>query len=128
VEKDWQLRLETMIATLHHLTPSEFFDEQTLEYHSVERDIGELTRAFALDRNKLEPILAKKPVARQCWLPLDPNEIGRMDVTEVYWRLGENSADERFVDGALEEPFRTGSLVAALSRIRDGLDELTLCS
>ena len=127
-ETDWRLRLEAMIATLGHLTPSEFFDEQSLRYHSVERDIAALTRAFELDREKLKPVLATTPTARACWLPLDPNEIGPMDVMEVYWRLGENRADERFVDGALEEPFETGSLVAALLRIRDGLDDLTVRS
>lgn len=51
-----------------------------------------------------------------------------MDAAEVYWRLGENLADERFVDGALEEPFESGSLIAALMRIRDGLDMMVVRS
>ncbi len=124
-ERDWRLRLDAMIATMRHLTPREFFNEQTFEYHKVEREIADLTRAFDLDRGKLEPVLATKPTGRACWLPDNPNDIRHMDVMEVYWRLRENWGDERFVDGALEEPFETGSLLAALVRIRDRLDELT---
>jgi hypothetical protein len=124
----WRHRLETMIATLQSISPSEFFDEQTLHYHGVEVEIDDLTRAFELDRRRLESVLATNPVARACWLPLDPNEVARMDVMEVYWRLRENYADERFIDGALEDPFETGALAAALLRIRDGLDELTVRS
>lgn len=124
----WRHRLGTMIATLQSISPSEFFDEKTLHYHSVEVEIDDLTRAFELDRRRLEPVLATNPVARACWLPLDPDEVARMDVMEVYWRLRENYADERFIDGALEDPFETGALAAALLRIRDGLDELTVRS
>lgn len=125
---EWRLRLEKMIATLRPLAPGEFFDERTLCYHSVEDEISALTRAFEIDRETLAPVLARKPVARACWLPLDPQDILAMDVAEVYWRLGENLADERFVDGALVEPFASGSLAAALLRIRDELDKLTVRS
>lgn len=123
---DWRQRLDTTIATLQSLTPAEFFDETTLRYHSVERDIDDITRAFHLDRAKLEPVLAGNPLARACWLPIDPSGLDGMNVAEIYWRLGENLADERNVDGALEEPFESGSLVAALMRIRDGLDQLVI--
>jgi hypothetical protein len=99
---EWRLRLEKTIATLQSLTPSEFFDDQTLRYHGVEDDLNALSQAFKLDREKLAPVLATKPVGRACWLPLDPREILSMDVAQVYWRLGENLADERFVDGAFE--------------------------
>lgn len=125
---DWRDHLDTMIATLQSISPSEFFDEKTLRYHKVEDEIDRLTWAFEPDRTRLEPVLATNPRGRACWLPLDPGEIAGMDVMEVYWRLRENWADERFIDGALKEPFASGSLTAALSRLRDGLDELTLRS
>ncbi len=125
-EADWRKCLDTTIATLQSLTPAEFFDEDTLRYHSVEHDIEVITRAFYLDRAKLELVLAQNPVARACWLPLNPSDLDRMEVVEIYWRLGENLADERNVDGALVEPFESGSLVAALMRIRDGLDQMVI--
>lgn len=111
-----------MITTLSSLKQSEFFDEATCRYHDVEREIGALSRAFQIDRERLAPLLATNPTARACWLPLDPGDLASMDVMEIYWRLGENSADERWVDGALEEPFETGSLATALERLADELD------
>lgn len=126
--RDWRHHLDTTIAALQSISPSEFFDERTLRYHGVEVKIDDLARAFELDRKRLEPVLATNPHGRGCWLPLDPGEIAGMDVMEVCWRLRENWADERFCDGALAEAFASGSLTAALSRIRDGLDELTFRS
>lgn len=106
-----------MIAMLKSPKPGEFFDDQTSRYHRAEQEIGALCRAFELNRERLQPVFATKPTGRACWLPIDPQELVSMDVMEVYWRLGENYADERWVDGALEERFQSGSLVTALERV-----------
>lgn len=127
-DADWRVRLEIMIATLRTLKPGDFFDERTSRYHSVEREIGALSRAFELDHERLQPILATKPTARACWLPLAPHQLASMDVMEIYWRLGENYADDRWVDGALSGPFETGTLVAALERILSELDTFAATS
>ncbi|WP_180355863.1 hypothetical protein [Aliirhizobium smilacinae] len=45
--------------------------------------MDDITRAFHLDRAKLAPVLAKNPVARACWLPLDPSDLDEMEVAEI---------------------------------------------
>ncbi|MER8563698.1 hypothetical protein [Mesorhizobium sp. M0578] len=121
---EWRTRIGLIIEKLRSLTRAEFFDEQNGLYNDVEQDLFALYNAFTFDMRWLKPFLEKKRTGRARWLPLDPNDLASMDVREVYWRLQENHADDRFMDGALIEPFENGSLVAALERISEGLDGL----
>jgi hypothetical protein len=123
---DWPQRVREVLKTLGSLQPDQFYNEETQEYHPVHDDIVALAGAFQVDPDRVAHIREKAPVARQCWLPNDsPSELSSMDVNEVYWRLRENIADERWVDSALAETFECGMLVAALKRLASEIDTLT---
>jgi hypothetical protein len=123
---DWPQRVRDILATLDSLRPDQFYNEETEQYHPVHEDVVALAGAFNVDRDRLAHVLEKAPVARQCWLPNDsPDDLSSMDVNEIYWRLRENIADERWVDSAMAETFESGMLVAALKRLALEVDTLT---
>ena len=123
---DWPQRVREILITLGSLQPDQFYEEETQEYHQVYEDIVALAGAFQVDPDRLAHIREKHPVAPQCWLPNDsPDDLSSMDVNEIYWRLRETIADERWVDGALAETFESGMLVAALKRLVSEIGTLT---
>lgn len=122
----WQSRIGGMIEVLGGLEASGFYDEVADRYHPVYDEVWALAEAFDIDRIELADVLSRGPVARQCWLPENAHHLETMGTTEIYWRLRENLADERWVDGALAEAFETGVLTAALKRLSDELDALAI--
>lgn len=117
--EQWRGRINNVIDTLHRLDTDSFYDEQCYRYHPICDEIEQLAAAFEIDRDALSEVLARKPVARKCWLPDTPELLGPMSIMEIYWRLGENLADERWVDGALVGAFESGVLAVALRRLSD---------
>ena len=123
---DWPQRVREIITTLGLLRPDQFYNEETEQYHPVHEDIVALAGAFQVDPDRVAHIREAHPVARQCWLPNDsPDDLSSMGVDEIYWRLRETIADERWVDSALAETFESGMLVAALRRLASEIDTLT---
>ena len=123
---DWPQKIKEILATLCTLQPVQFCNEETQECHAVHEDIVALAGAFQVDPDRVAHIREKHPVARQCWLPNDsPDDLSSMDADEIYWRLRETIADERWVDSALAETFENGMLVAALKRLVSEIDTLT---
>jgi len=113
----WRGRIDNVIETLHGLDTDSFYDERDYRYHPICDEIEQLAAAFDINRDALSEVLARKPVARKCWLPETPELLGPMSAMEIYWRLGENLADERWIDGALVEAFESGVLAVALQRL-----------
>jgi hypothetical protein len=123
---NWSERIAETISQLKSITSAEFYDEASDRYHPAGQDIDDIISAFEIDLATLQELFTRNLMARQRWLPSDPTEIASMDAKEVLWRLGENSADERWVDGALVDTFESGSLIAALERIKAEIESAKL--
>ncbi|WP_432287810.1 hypothetical protein SLT36_12405 [Aminobacter sp. BA135] len=115
--EQWRGRINNVIETLHGLDTDSFYDERDYSYYPIYGEIEQLATAFEINRDALSEVLARKPVARKCWLPGTPELLGPMSAMEIYCRLGENLADERWIDGALVEAFESGVLAVALQRL-----------
>jgi hypothetical protein len=125
-KETWRNRISAVIAKLAVLTPEDFFDEQSLEYNQACEDIWALADAFQIDRVGWKKFWDANPRPRATWLPLNSAALDGMDAHEIYYRLKENIADERWVDGALADAFRSGSLVTALQRLQASLSSFEL--
>ncbi|WP_376704537.1 DUF6508 domain-containing protein [Mesorhizobium sp. ISC25] len=121
---EWLALFASTIGTLRTLTPSEFYDEANDRYHVVRDDILQLVYGLEnpADFGKFLDVNA----GRESWLPENAEALASMDVTEIHYRVASNLADERWVDGALNEAFENGTLVPALERIAANIGKFKL--
>jgi len=112
---EWLALLASTVGTLRTLAPSEFYDETNDRYHAVMDNISRLVHGLEnpADFGKFLDV----NTGRKSWLPEPPEALTSMDVTEIHYRVSSNLADERWVDGALNEAFENGTLIPALERI-----------
>jgi hypothetical protein len=113
----WSEKLSTLVAGLSQLTGDEFLDARNGAPLSASRELDQLCGAFAIDRDDWKRFMDANSQPGQNWLPIEPAKIETMDVREIYYRLKENVADERWVENALVEAFRSGSLICAIEKI-----------
>jgi hypothetical protein len=122
----WAAKITATMERIGDVAPEAFFDMKTLRYHPASAGVFELADAFSWDHAAWKVFWDANPRPRDTWLPLEPEKVRVMPPMEVFFRLRENMVDERFVDGALCDAFESGSLVAALLRIQEGLDGFEL--
>lgn len=122
---EWVGRARAVVATVRTLGPEEFFDEENLRYHGVCNEVAVLAHSFALDIDAFRRFLHQWSGPKR-WLPVSPDDLRTMSATDILFRLKSNIADERWVDGALVDPFRSGTLVAALERLIAEIDGIDL--
>jgi len=120
---EWLAFLASTIGTLRRLAPSEFYDEANDRYHAVMKDIFRLVHTL---ENPADIGKFLDDAGWETWLPKSPEDLISMDATEVHHRIACNLADERWVDGALNQAFENGTLIPALERIAAGIDKFKL--
>lgn len=113
----WSDKLSVLIAGLNRLTAKEFLDDRNGAPSTVSRGLDELCGAFEIDIDDWKRFMRANPLPRRNWLPIDAAALETMGLHEIYYRLGENATDERWVDDALVEAFESGSLIKALEKI-----------
>ena len=123
---EWLALYASTVGTLRTLTPSEFYDEANDRYHAARDDIMWLVHSLEnpADFRKFLDV----NVGRKTWLPDNSEALTAMDATEIHYRIASNLADERWVDGALNEAFENGTLVPALGRIAAEIGKFKLTS
>ncbi len=119
----WSERAGAAISMLKTLSPNEFYDESSRKRHPVYAEISVL--AWALGADAFGRFYTAFPQVRG-WLPEEPAALIAMTDEEVLFRLRTNVSGERWVDGALMEPFRSGTLVAAIERLVAGIDRFEI--
>ena len=117
----WSERAGAAVSTLKKLSPNEFYDESTRKRHRVYAEISALAWALETDADAFGRFYTAFP-QRRGWLPEEPAALIPLTDEEVLFRLRTNVAGERWVDGALMEPFQSGTLVAAIERLVAGID------
>lgn len=117
----WSERAGAAISMLKALSPNEFYDESSRKRHPVYAEISVLAWALESDADAYGRFHTSFP-QRRGWLPEEPAALIAMTDEEVLFRLRTNVAGERWVDGALMEPFQSGTLVAAIERLVAGID------
>lgn len=121
---EWLRRAKLASVQLTQLTIEEFCND-AYRYHSVVDDIEILTMSLRFDIAALRAFLDKYPQTKG-WLPLKPTDLDAMSAEEIQLRIQTNAGDERWVDGALIEPFEAGTLKAAIDRLIADFDKLEL--
>jgi hypothetical protein len=117
--REWNTLISETLSELAHLQPSEFYDVDEDQYHSVYDKIAAIVRAVDIDAARWKEFMRSNPVPRSNWLPANCADLDSMSAEEIHFRLLENLADERWVDGALADAYRCGSLSRALDRLAD---------
>ena len=122
---EWKKIAMEAIRVLASLGPNEYFDEESEKYHPVHIIVEKLSRSLFFD---IEAFRRRFPSekGRQLWLPENPEHLTELAAEEVAMRLEWQRADERFVDGALDNAFQTGCLKAALERLVSDFEKLRL--
>jgi hypothetical protein len=115
--------VESALRQLRALSSEQFYDEPSGRYHPIMDDIGRSLRTFHVDG--FVDFLRQYPQVSG-WLPGRPDDLALMATTEIYFRLIQNIADERWVDGAMAKPFENGVLICALEKLQVGARELGL--
>jgi hypothetical protein len=123
--RDWLSQVRTASATLETLPADEFYDRAARRYHPVRHDIAGLIAVLATDESAFGTFVERHPQTAG-WLPLDVAALTDMSLMEIIFRMQLNIPGERWVDGALVMPFRTGVLKAALDRLIAEFDEVVL--
>jgi hypothetical protein len=119
---EWAERLSSVADDLRGLSPEQFCDADSFRYHPCMDNFSHLLSAAMPVANieeyrpALRRFLDRYPGTKG-WLPDRPGDLAGMEMMEVYFRVQSNWADERWVDGAMIEPFETGCLLAALDRL-----------
>jgi hypothetical protein len=121
----WSERAGAAISMLKTLSPNEFYDESSRKRHPVYAEISVLAWALETDADSFRRFLTAFPQVRG-WLPEEPAALIAMTDEEVLFRLRTNVSGERWVDGALMEPFQSGTLVAAIERLVAGIDRFEI--
>ncbi|PBC23002.1 MULTISPECIES: hypothetical protein [unclassified Mesorhizobium] len=123
---EWLALYASTVGTLRTLTPSEFYDETNNRYHTARDDIMRLVHGLENPPDFREFLDVN--AGRKTWLPDSSEALTAMDGTEIHYRVVSNLADERWVDGALNEAFENGTLIPALERIAAEIGKFKLNS
>ena len=117
----WIDRARAAVSVLKTLMPEEFFDTVNNSRRPVYNEIAILAWSLPVDPSGFDRFIAAYP-QRSGWLPEEPEAMDALTDEEILFRLKKNVADGRWVDGSLVEPFRSGTLVAAMERLINGID------
>lgn len=123
--KDWTATCASTVALLKSLSPSEFYNQTTMDYHlAAKQNIVSLVYGLEDAADFGEFLRREDQSTRR--LPSDPHALQGIAPSEIHFRLICNIADGRWLPGFLAAAFNDGTLIPALEQLAANIDQFKL--
>ncbi|MBA8909784.1 MULTISPECIES: hypothetical protein [Aminobacter] len=124
-KEDWLVACANTVELLGSMSPSEFYNKETMEYHSTARSaVVRLANGLA-DAGDFGAFLQREDQTTRR-LPSTPEALRGMALSDMHFRLICTFADERWMPGFLARAFNDGVLIPALEQLSANIDHFTL--